>query len=83
MRVHSTHAKAPYLALREVHYDEDCRPKMYSEDDATFVTEDAEDKTEILSSLSRAVNNAIQHPILDEREFEKPIGERPQCPRSS
>lgn len=71
----------PYLALREVHYENDV-PVMFSAGNATFSSEDSQDKTEILSSLSLAISSAIQHPILDEEEFAKPLTERTQCPRS-
>ncbi len=54
-----------WYALHEVHYDEDGKPRSYTESPSTFLGEAAEGPEGIAAALRTALKDAEAHPVLD------------------
>lgn len=70
-----------HRALHEVYYDPDGRPTGYTKRPVGFV-EDLDEINGIGHGLALALGSVINLPPLAVLEFDKPIDERPVCPRT-
>lgn len=55
-----------YLAIHEVYYDEDGKPKARSKEPVTFQCDVDEGKDGIIASLGRALKTIREEPVLDD-----------------
>ena len=59
------------LALHEVYYDEDGRPRGYTAESAGFCAYEEEGPEGITAALERALRDARERPVLDATDIAK------------
>ena len=60
-----------WLAVHEVHYDDEGRPWAYTAQPTTFGVPDGDDLTGLVRNLLRAARNARTLPVLEPKDFER------------
>jgi hypothetical protein len=71
-----------HFALHEVYYDEECHPYSYTNKAIEFICDIDEGYKGIVGSLKMALRDARRHPVLDIEVFDRPVEERPFCPKT-
>lgn len=64
-----------YLAVHEVHYDEEGKPVLYSKEPISFRCDVEDGKEEILARLMQAIGTIRETDILEESSFDDNITE--------